>query len=162
MNTGYPTTPTPAKKPSSKVLKIVLLSVGGGLAVVALAIAGIFVATFLATVPPVEVSNKFVNSFQDKDVSATYELASPEFKRVTSEQRLKAFMDSSEGNIDGDEAITNRKVIIRNDKTYGVVTYEVKQDNTTRYSRVTVIKDNDQWLVLNIRVADKPFEAILE
>jgi len=135
------------KKKMPKVLKIVLLAVGGFVAIVV----GLGVLFFTASSGATKVSDEFLNAMQAGDGATAYNLFSSKAKKQLPKEesigvigQIGAILNTEEKKVS-----TNVSAETGSD-TEAVVVYEIEgTDGVTYMFAVTLVKEDGQWKVLN-------------
>lgn len=140
------TAPTPtvaAKKPKLSLAKKIII---GALAVIVLVITIAFYATSGAS----KISDAFVDDILKNNSSAAYELFSGEAKQTVTTEQFKQIVATMSSVLDDQASKQSADVENGTDQeTKGTVVYEIKGADGTYELTVSLIKENDEWRVLN-------------
>lgn len=147
----------------SKIIKIAAIVIGSFMVIVVLFIVAVFLLVGNKTKDAEKVSNQFVNNLQAGDSDAIYAQTTPSFKKITSSDTNKQFVDTISPAIQGEEKITGRKIqSSAGNKSFTSIVYDIDTAKGTSYLRIVMEKDNDTWKVLNFRASETRLEAIVE
>lgn len=149
----------PEKKKFPLWAKIILISFGSVVALIGLAILGFYIYATNLIAAPIKVSDQFVNALQANDTSTAYNLTSAEFKKVTTEDRLKSIFDQVSPELQGEEKVSDKNYRIHNGVTTATLIYSIPSGSETNYVRVVLRKANDTWEVRSMYTSKKELKA---
>jgi hypothetical protein len=157
-----PAMPAPVKKGTPKVLKIVLIAVGSLMVLGAIGVGILFFVLGQAAAAPLKASNSFIDAVQAGESSKAYGLTTDAFQKATSTERLTTLVDGIKSEVSGDEKVTGRVVKATNGVNYAAVAYSVENDGKTRYMRVVLKQEGNDWKVQNFNAKNTVLEATIE
>ncbi|MFZ1802047.1 MAG: hypothetical protein WAW62_00010 [Candidatus Saccharimonas aalborgensis] len=139
---------------------VVLISVIFGLLIVG---GVIFVVVMNMTDAPKKVSDEFVNDVQSANTEAAYALTSEGFRGATSKDDLDAIIKQVSPALQGEEKTTARSVeAAAGSSQKAVIVYTVDTSSGTKYIRVILEKNGDNWRVMSFRSSNSSLEAKIE
>lgn len=156
--TPAPVTPN-GKKKLPTWAKILLIAFGSVVGFIGLAVLGFFLYANSLIAAPAKVSDQFINAAQANDPSQAYNLTSPAFKNVTSEERLARVFDQVSPEIQGEEKISDKHYRVNNGVTTATLVYEIPSGDETSYVRVSLRKTDDKWEVLSMFTSKQELKA---
>ena len=156
-----PTRPTPSPSRPNKSKKKLLVIVAAIITLLAI-LAVVYFFLMNNTGNASATSDKFVSAIQKDDPEAAYNLTNNDFRQATNKSQVENIFNTVSPALQGKSKIIARKAETKNNKSYSAIVYSIETSNGTKYIRVVLQKDKNDWKVVNFRSSESKLEATVE